>query len=198
MVFKKNFGHTLTEMLITVGVFFMIALMIPWGIRFINILSKKGHAVELERDAQVALYLMTKEVRNSRLIMSISPTTLVLSAYNLTGGYDSDVNAAIFDRNLWGTITYQFQQLGQETYLNKKVEFPDPVTLLMRTTLEKKLFRNMLVAPNPTNYIFENNSLSPTCPCDSVKIALRLNPGYFRDAPLVYETSAEIRSLGGG
>ncbi len=181
-------GVTLVEVIVVVLVIGIVSFMTSVCVRLLNETHRQAAFVQVERDAQIALYNIAKDVRNAQEIVEISSTTLQLRTYDLANGYSVIQNFNLFSPANRGTISYDFQPAAGGAYVRRRVQFPS-------RNQETKLLKNMLLTPSTVDYIFQ--SPGGACPCERVKIALRLNPGYLRRSPRVYVTEATVRGFVG-
>jgi hypothetical protein len=144
---KNNSGVTLTEVLLVVFILGMVIYVSQVGFQFINHLYYRTSLLRAQQEAELNLYNITRDVRNSKAIIQISPDTLVLRAFNPRLGYDVRANNGIFDPVNLTTTTYQFIQIGNDTYLQKS-------TVAGGQTVQIKSLKNMLLVPTATDYLF--------------------------------------------
>ena len=98
---------------------------------------------------------MAREIRNARAIDFVNNNQMQLSVWDEKLPYNPDdpVNN-ILNENAVGTILYQYQNQGN--FLLKTVTYPGVPNVVGRRTFTKELFRNMMVPPSATNFIFRS------------------------------------------
>jgi len=197
MVFSSHSsrGVTLIELSITLAMIGGAIMLMAAGVRFVNNLLRQRTVLELQREGQLALYEITRDVRNANSILDVStqtPHRLVLSSFNFRLGYDINTSQ-IFEPTRVGTITYTFREVTSppESYLERKVEFDNVVVE------DKKLLKNLLQPEDPStpgpDYIFTQIPPGALPKYDTVEIALRLGAGFLRQTPKTYKAQARLR-----
>lgn len=184
-------GVTIVEVLIVVLIIGAVYMMTALGVRLISNLHRQGTEMEVEREAQVVLYNLTKEIRASKYIISVSSDVISLRAHDLRNGYDSGVNPAMFWDSTMGTITYRHVTDGQSSSLQRTVEFPGGGT---RT---ESFLKNIIsTSATGADFIFLNiDPQTTSCPCYEVQIRFQMNRGWFKDKnPRQYDTQVTVRS----
>lgn len=155
-------GVTIIEMLVAVAILGTVALLGRVGVQLVNNMMQASAVSKVQQEAQLVLYSVTKDVRNSVRIVSASSTTLVLNLVNTSQGFDVTQNPNLFaDVNI-STLTYNFVSVGGETYLQKTLQRNGI------TADDKKMLRNVLISPSNTHHLFvvcsRGGMLQETCP----------------------------------
>lgn len=183
-------GVTIAEVLIVILIIGAVYMMTALGVRLISNLHRQGTEMEVEREAQVVLYNLTKEIRASKYIISVSSDVIKLRSHDLRNGYDSDVNPAMFLDSTMGTITYRHVTDGQSSSLQRTVEY----TGVTRT---ESFLKNIIsTSATGADFIFLNiDPQTTSCPCYEVQIRFQMNRGWFKDKnPRQYDTQVTVRS----
>jgi prepilin-type N-terminal cleavage/methylation domain-containing protein len=189
-----SLGFTLTEVMITaaiIGVVFMASTTI---IRIMNNASKEKVLVESQRDVEVLLYQMVRDVRDAARIVEISTNTpkhVTLSVYNVRGGYDVNTNPFWLTNNLL-TLTYTYGSDSTGTYIERKI------TNAGGAVLERRKFLPNLVQPDapstPDEHVFQPVPFQDlfTGTYDTVQFELRIHP---KNNPIrIYKVQAMTRA----
>lgn len=162
-------------------------MVTAFGVRLISLLHKEGSEIQMERDAQALLYNVTKEIRSSQYIISVSSNVLQLRVYDLRFGYDSGTNPGMFNTGNSGTITYRHENNAGVTVLRKTIAYPGRVR-------DDLFLQNMVSTAAGTEYMFKNLDSRTTCPCYAAQVRFRLDQGWFKKSPKIYGTEASVRS----
>jgi hypothetical protein len=194
-------------MLVAVAILGTLALLGRVGVQLINNMMQASAVSKVQQEAQLVLYNVTKDVRNSMRIVSASSTTLVLNSVNTSQGFDVTQNTNLFADVNVSTLTYHFVSNGGETYLRKTLE-RNGVTLD-----DKKMLKNLLIAPDNTNHLFvvcrREGMLQDNCPLPGqaghpdqptfnidlhygVDIRFKMSPLFVKDSEVEY-SAREIR-----
>src|SRR5262249_43933825 len=104
---KSSAGVTLLEVMIVALILGIVGMLTVIGAKFLSQLNRQGVQVDIDRQAQVLLEEITREVRVSRSLIAVSSSTLKFSVYNISKGYDSGTNTDLFNAAQIGTVTYQ-------------------------------------------------------------------------------------------
>jgi prepilin-type N-terminal cleavage/methylation domain-containing protein len=183
-------GVTLIEVLVVVAVLGSVLAIMSGGTNLLNAFLHQWSWVENQRQAQLQLYSVTKDIRNSIEIVNVSSmtSTLVLRTYDFRRSYDSADAANIFNVEP-GTITYQYSGLtSTDTYLSRSTQFPgDP-------QYTKRLLRNLLLPPGTAYAMFSPYPVGATAPYDAVEVTLVMGRGFLSASPRRYEAIALKRS----
>jgi len=165
-------GVTLTEVVITVGLLTIAIPMLKLGMDWVNSISRQRVMMNAQWQAQVALYDLTRAVRNAESIVSVSSSTLVLRV--LQPSEQGFTNALLFADVNRATMTFTFVNSGQGTHLLRRLESPTK-------TSDSKVLANMLVNPVGSSYMFHPYPPADTePPFDAVEIVLRLWPSFMK------------------
>jgi len=188
---KPNAGVSLVELMIVVGILGIVFFMTATGVNLITNGAKQKSVLETQRDAQIALYGITRDIRNCADIVSISSDTLTLLIVDTMGGYDPENSPGMFDRT--GTLTFKFnaEGNGQKSYLSRTLDFPS-----FSIHQEQKLLVGLLEQPSEGGYhIFKKNpSLGPDATGDEVRIEIRVTPPFGDSKKRVYRTQVMKRA----
>ena len=158
------------------------------GVRFFNNMAYQRSISEIQQQAQVALFEITKDVLNADVILDVSSVThiLQLRAFNTDLGYDTDLNPNLFDDlSSMGTITYRYAKENGVSMIRKTKEFDGD-------NQERCIFRSFLLEPNLTNYLFAPYGPGP--PYNQVEITIRAQPPFRKDKILIYQNLVSKRS----
>lgn len=203
---RKKFrrGVTLIEMIIAVAILGVAALFARIGVDILNVLFQSSARVNVQRDTQLVLYSMNKEIRNCKQIIGFTHDTLQLEVFDTRTGFNTQQNPGLFNPVNLGTTTYQYVNNGSESYLRKQTEFGGMVVD------DTKLLRNMLLQPDATSYIFNacDSFESPPClppwdlnaakpPYESVEVWLRVSPSFIKGVNTNYVAQAMKRTRTG-
>jgi prepilin-type N-terminal cleavage/methylation domain-containing protein len=186
----KSKGVTLIEVMIVVGLIGIVVVFVRGLLGYLNTIFFQTSAVTLQREAEVILYDISREVRNAKSIVNISSGSLVLRTVNGQLGYDSATSPIFLPVNL-GTVTYQFVD-ATPGYLSRVREFPGQ-------RIEKKYLKGLLIKPEGEHYMFRPMglgidpwSLSP--PFDGVDVNLEIKVPAGRDPFKSYKTQVRKRT----
>src|SRR5258708_15860047 len=86
---RTNQGVTFIEMIVALAIFTTVVALGVGGANLMKGLQKQWSLLQIQREAQLDLYNISRDIRNARSILSISTDTLVLQAYNTRLGFDS-------------------------------------------------------------------------------------------------------------
>jgi hypothetical protein len=160
------------------------------GVKLISHLHRQGTEMEVEREAQIVLYNLTKEIRSAKFVVSVSSDVLKLRVHDLRDGYDSNTNLAMFSDTAFGTITYRHITNGQTSALQRTVEYPG-------INRSEQFLKNIIsTSATGNDYIFLNiDPFSTGCPCYQVQVRFQMNRGWFKDGnPRQYDSQVTVRS----
>jgi prepilin-type N-terminal cleavage/methylation domain-containing protein len=198
----QNRGITLIELLVVMVILVAATTLGRVGFNVMQGIMQSSAMSKTQREAQVILYDITKEIRNCSKIKSLSYDRLVLNVFNTRDGFNVEQNNTLFTEAFIGTTTYQFVSSNSESYLRK-------TTIINNVTREdKKLLKNLLLTPNATNYIFNAcaATASPPCPkpweqgaysepiIESLEIWLRMSPLYVKGSESNYVAQSMKRT----
>lgn len=155
-------GTTLTEVAVTVAILGVTALMVGMGSHLINNAIRGRLQMEAQKQGQLVLFYMTKDVRNAFDIVHLSSDTLQLAMRDTVKGYDIETNPTLFsdaaaDRVV---ITYKYESKPNENYLQK--------TVMRGATLltHQNYLKNMLLRPDEANPMFVECFNGEIMPCN--------------------------------
>lgn len=160
-------GVSLTEVLIVMVVLGILIGLVKIGMDYLGSVFRMGSNIEVEREAHVALYQISRDIRNSSSIVDIQPDKLVLRVFDYRKGFDT-ADTLFFKNVNIGTITYQFKHAGGKTYLNRRVKFTD-------FQQDRKILVDAFKEPDADNYIFKPGGGVTAPPYDSVEIVFRVS-----------------------
>jgi hypothetical protein len=180
-------GVTLIEATITVAILGGTIMLTRLGIGFLNTIAQQKATMEVQQQSQSIVFNIAREVRNSKDILEVEKDKLVLSAFDRRHyTYDSP---DLYNPVNVGTITYQYRESNDRSYLERTTEFPSDGG----TVLTQKLMERMVVAPTDDDYMFKGGpGVAP--PYDSVDIVMRLKPIYGESTMLTYNELAVKRA----
>lgn len=159
----------MVELAIVVSIVGVAIYIARVGILFINNLYYRTALVQAQQEAELNLYNITRDVRNSKVIVEISSGTLTLNTFNPHLGFDVRVNPVIFSPVNIATMTYQFVQNGSDSYLQKTV-------ITNGQAVVTRSLRNILSNPVGDNYLFRSYNGANSPNPQAVDIAIRLDP----------------------
>lgn len=181
----------MTEVVVAVGLLAIAAPLAKLGFDWLNSIARQRVMLTAQWQGQVALYDITRSVRNAEAIVSISSSTLVLRVLQpgQMGTFDA---AALFDDVNGATMTFSWVTGGGGNYLSKTLQTPTKTT-------ETKLLRNMIQNPVGNSYLFHPYPPNDTSggPYDAVEIVLRLWPAFMKtgqDQPIEYRSISMRRA----
>src|SRR5258706_11693745 len=151
---KYSLGVTLIELLVSVGILVAVSSVLAVGIRFVNSLLRQKAASEIEQNAQLVLYEMTRDIRNAKSIVSITGDTLVINSFNFNLGYDVSISSAILQSVNIGTITFQFTQSGNNSWVERDILFNN-------RTQSMRFLQNILEPDDPKTTSIVESIFSP-------------------------------------
>ena len=207
---KRPTGFSLTEMIVAVAVLSVLVVFLVTSFRFINKLSRQAVYLKFEKEAQVHIYEITREVKNAREIVRVTPTSLIIRAFNEKLGpnpYDPAESPLFEDVNV-GTITYQYRETSEGSFIEKTIYFPAVSSVgFSASTSTKKILRNFLAdpginedEPGKSYEIFRPFRLSGTSGDTgdviekAVEVRFRLEKGFFKEDPKEFSARAMKRN----
>jgi prepilin-type N-terminal cleavage/methylation domain-containing protein len=147
-------GVSLVEMLIVVAILGIGIFMVRVVADLINGFFQNSATAQVQREVQTTLFTITKDIRNCTDILWVSSDTLRLRMIDTRSGYDTTVNTNLFNTAFMSTMTYQYRQENGESYIQRTIALPGAAPD------EKKLMKNLLVAPQWPDYVFNGCSES--------------------------------------
>lgn len=136
----RSKGLTAVEMIVVVGILGTAIFLTRVGMSFFNGLLKQQSLLETQRQTQTIIYNIGREVRMAEKILELKgnpdPAFLQMAVRDTgTFGYPTfnpkgeitaearDRMSKLFSPIAIGTVTYQFRDVGNETYLERKAEY---------------------------------------------------------------------------
>jgi|GEM_PF-6331188 len=204
-------GMTVTEILMTMIIVGILAMMGKTVVDFLNNMFYQKALIEVQRDAQVLLYTASREVRNALRVHIDSPSTMRLRVLNREIGFQ---DPGMFAPVNLGTVTYSYIQAADgSTVLRRTVVFPGTTTFLGKTVVARnetqEYLRNTLVPPDPLqlapvptgfeSWIFAydpNEKFAfPALDCQTAKITFNIERRGFLKRRFSYSTVSMKRAL---
>jgi type II secretory pathway pseudopilin PulG len=198
---KDESGITLIEAMVSVAVVAMVIALGIVGVKFLNNIMRENAGAQIQREAQLTLFQITRDIRNAHSVVLVStevPNTLILNSINFRLGYDVD-KGDIFNPLNIGTITYQFVDNPAGSYLLRRTDFnrlDAGGNVASIDVVERKILRDLLLPDDPATPIIDA-IFEPTVAKDltaPIQITFRLGNGYFRNNPKVYKSQSMIRT----
>lgn len=190
---RRGAGITLIELVIGMAILGTTILMVRMGIGFLMTIFTQTASVQSQRDAEIVLYDIAKEVRNAKAILAISSGTLTLRSLDTSLGYDSDTSPIFSEVNI-GSTTYQYVNDGTATYLKRTKSFGG-------INQEKPFLKGVLLEPGADHFLFRPMSSFPgvdpwnlQAPYDGVEIMLEVAIPGSESKPKVFRTQVIKRS----
>ena len=187
MRMKTRAGVTFTEMIMVVGIMGAVIVVTVAGVNFFNNMLVSRTKIEMQREAQTVLYDVVRAARNSRAIIGVSSTTLIMNVFNTK---DNDHNSGALVTAPLSTATYHYD-LNTHT-LKKTVEHTHPTTLAKRIDKAQYLV-NMLKEPTEADPIFkgyDNNRY--------VEVIFRMKDIFKKHKAVTYRAYSMRRTRTGG
>jgi hypothetical protein len=197
MMFIKNrqrywkSGVSFVEMIIVVTITAGVIALSRVVVNMFNGFFQNSETAQVQRDVQLTLYNITKEIRNSPNIISAGGGQLQFNIFNTKLGY---TNPNLFNSANLGTMTYQYERNGNSSHLRQTIQLPgQPVE-------EHLLLKNVLQEPDLTNYLFNActlagamsgdrcppNGVPPSTRIEAVDVRLTVSPLYVKDSKATY------------
>lgn len=195
--FNGERGLTLVEILITVAIIGIVFSMSAAAIRFVNTISREKLLIEGQRDAEVLLYDITKEVRDAKKIVAVSSGTLTLQIYNLTAGYDINANNFANPNNL-ETLIYEYRLDRGVPVINRRRYASTASGGGLRDS--KFFLRNLIEPDDPSTSGTLERIFTPapdptiTEDFDLVNVTLRIRPRAFEAVPRIFQGQVMVRA----
>ena len=192
------------EIIIVLAIIGVSMFVVRVVVNLLDGFFQSSATTEAQRDVQSTLYNITKDIRNCQEIVDASGSRLQLKMYNTKPGYRvMDQNTTLFNPNTYLTLTYEYEKVGNESYLKRTLTYPPTTTTPPDV---KKLLRNILVEPTPADYLFmactpAEFALGGRCtpgtasaPFNAVDIRLSVSPLYVRHSASSYVSRVMRRS----
>jgi hypothetical protein len=178
-------------MMVTVAILCIVAPMAVYMMKYFNHVTRQNTSFDSQRKAQAVLFQICEDVRNANSIYAVEFSSVTLVVYDFKK-YGDDFSKPLATNNLLksntaGTITYAYTQVGADTYLERRRQFPGQ-------TMEKEQYlKNILASPTGTDYLFRGFP-SNVPPINSLEIALRVKVKMFYTDTNIYRTQVEPKS----
>lgn len=190
---EKKHGMTLVEALIALSILVIGYVMGSFTLSILNNQYRSVNKFNIERDNEVALFQIVKDIHNALYIIELSSTPvqrLSLSSFDFrypADIYQSPANDNILSQVNIGTTTYEYVVTSDESYVVRKTFFRN------RLQDTKKLFVNS-IEPDDIN----KPGAFPIFNTDSgrryVDVVVRLGKGVYKDNPKILKTTVLRRS----
>ncbi len=202
-------GVTLTELMIATSVFSIVSFLGVVGLKSMNNFFRQKVSIESERDAQLVLYQIARDVRNSQSISQINQLTgspvfattppvavvpanehrLVLKSFDYSGTHDIRVKSDLFSAANEITITYEYKNT-EGGYLERSHQ-------LGGVTSTKKLLKGSLKFDTeavPTPIFVPSNQISNS-PYTSVQVSFKIQPDLNKKSPVkTFQATVALRN----
>lgn len=192
---RSSRGVTIIEMTIIIGIIGIVFFLTSTVIRFMNNVSRERISFESQRNVEIILNQVARDIRNSQQIATITATTLELRVFDLALGYD--VNRP--GNDFWNPakiqwLIYSYESDAKGTFLRKQLLAPNKTTLIE----EKQYLRNLLEPDDPATTstverIFSPIPASATGNFNTVQIDFRVKPPAYNIPAKFFRTEAMIR-----
>ncbi len=149
--------------------------LVNWGVF-------QGSLNQIETDAQIEMYSLSRNIRNCQEIVSVSSDTLVLRTFNFASYGYSDPN--LVDSDNLGIITYQYR--ADTKGLERRTQFPS-------SNQTSTSLKNVLMPPSDATPIFKGGP-APDPPYDYVEVILQVAPSFRKELPLTFRRTTMKRS----
>jgi prepilin-type N-terminal cleavage/methylation domain-containing protein len=177
-------GITLVEILIVVLIISIVFALAGTAIRMLNSFSRQQIALESQREVEIVLYQLVRNVRNCARIEDVTNTKLVLQVYDLTNGYDiNDPPTNLFYNNTQ-TVTYEAIQDGDQSFLLYTREVGG-------TVVDSKRFLKNLIATS--SVFFVPVPAGATSNYEGVLVSFEIKPNKFKIPARTYQAQGMIR-----
>lgn len=169
-------GITLTECIIAVGILAMVMGMAKMGVDWMVAVGRQRVLSNAQWSGQVALYEITRSIRNCKRIVLIAPGRLELEVYRPqeVGGFSDPKKVVEEDP---GNLVYEFVRNGKDTFLKRTYTFP--VAGGGTASRESKLLVNMLEEPVGALWMFKAFGVDVPGSYEAVEILVRLRPAFW-------------------
>jgi hypothetical protein len=199
---KYRKGVSVVEVCMVTAVVVIVVALMKGGIEYIGGFSKQRELMQVQRDEQITLYQVARDVRNSVGIVDLSTYTLVLLVNDNRRGYDVDKSPDFFKEIHIGTVTYQYNSDSSGSYLLRKAEFNNVdnsgnVTSVYK--VERKLIENLLQPEDPStpgiDQMFKPFPEGTSAPFRGVTVVFRFGGNFLNRTPKTYKVDVLMRSM---
>jgi prepilin-type N-terminal cleavage/methylation domain-containing protein len=190
MAAKSSKGVTLAELMVVVAILVVAVSLTKLGVDWMVSIGRQRVLLEAQWKAQVSLYEITRNVRNCKQIVAISPGRLELAVFRPreTDGFS---NPAFVVTAATGTLIYEFKTDGSLTFLEKTYTTP-------AATLVSRELVNVLEAPSADLWMFKAYGIDEPGKYEAVEVMIRLRPAFYSkekyDKPIEYRTVSMKRT----
>ena len=191
---KTNKGVSLTELILALIIFVVATLFINVGLRVVIKGAQQQSQLHTQQESQSVLYRMILDIENSPKVHERTPSKLVLSKLDTkTFGYNSP---DLFDPVNIGTVTYQYGSNGQQTYLERREEFPgrpgQTKRFLVNQLQQPKVIDPIAYDPTTEYFIFHADNAAN----EKIWVELRMAAAFKSPNPADHYYSVEVMRRG--
>lgn len=203
-----NRGVTIVELMIALAVVGITVVLGATGVKFVNGLSRQKVISESDRDAQLVLYQIARDIRSCESIyqinnqfksvvftgtppavnISVDQQRLILNGFDYSQTHDIRVNPNLFTPSLNGiTISYEYKTAGSG-YLERTYRVGTT------TTTKQQFLAGALKPDSTTNAIFRPANEVSNSSFTAVEVFFRIQPAIVKNDAKIYSTVVGLRN----